>query len=329
MSSSSFTFDLMVPRSVTWNSTQGVRSFEREDFYAFLWEEWGQDRGLVGIHEGSVLSEDAFTAGLEAENWTIDSAEAPRERDWVQSQETETAVLYFSMQEQAMGARARIANCTTLELGPVTEQVPQDWDAEWRKSYVGVFVPPNWEVRPPWIEEKDIPKQNILLRLNPGAGFGTGTHETTQLCLQALAKAMKNSSKIQSVLDFGSGSGILSVAAALMGAKVDGVEIDPLANDNARENAELNGVQDCISFSETLDGTMSDYPLILANILRPVLIEFSKTICSKLAPGGVLILSGLIEKDLDEVIGAYSRLLGGVQPERHSLGDWRALVFHA
>lgn len=329
MGSSSFTFDLKVPRSVTWNSTQGVRSFEREDFYAFLWEEWGQDRGLVGIHEGSVLSEDAFTAGLEAENWTVDSAEAPRERDWVQSQETETAVLYFSLKEQAMSARARIEKCTSLQLGPVTEQVDQDWDAEWRKSYVGVFVPPHWEIRPPWIEEKDIPKQNVLLRLNPGAGFGTGTHETTQLCLQALAKAMKSPTQIHTVLDFGSGSGILSVAAALMGAKVDGVEIDPLANDNARENAELNEMQEKVRFSETLDGTLSHYPLILANILRPVLIEFSKIICSKLAPGGILILSGLIEKDLDEVIGAYSLLLGGAAPERHVLGDWRALVFHA
>ncbi len=317
-----------VPRSVTWNSTQGVRSFEREDFYAFLWEEWGQDRGLVGIHEGSVLSEEAFDRGLETESWTVDSAEAPRERDWVQSQAEETAVLYFSLREQALSARTKIKSCTDLKLGPVIEQLPQDWDAEWRKSYVGVFVKPFWEVRPPWIEQKDIPVDHKLLKLNPGAGFGTGTHETTQLCLQALAEVMTKNLHCKTVLDFGSGSGILSVAAALLGAEVHGVEIDPLANDNARENAELNSVQDKVVFSETLEGTHTKYPLILANILRPVLIEFAPTLCQKLSTGSTLILSGLIESDLAEVIEKYSGLLQGQQPTRYALGDWRALVFH-
>lgn len=332
MNVSSFTFILEVPRSVAWRSSEGLRTFEREDFYAFLWQEFGEDRGLVGIHEGSVLSEEAFEAGLETESWTLDSAEAPRERDWVQSQETENAVVYFSLPEHAHAARARIVACTGLSAGEIVEEKPQDWDAEWKKTYQGAFVPPNWEVRPPWIEVADIPKGHILLKLNPGAGFGTGTHETTQLCLQAIANVCEESSRagrfpVRRVLDFGSGSGILSIGAALLGAQVDGIEIDPLANDNARENADLNGLGEKIRFSESLADASGKYPLVIANILRPVLIEFAPELVSRIEKGGSLILSGLIETDLPEVIARYSALLGGRTPERRELGEWRALVF--
>ncbi|MBC7385205.1 MAG: 50S ribosomal protein L11 methyltransferase, partial [Cryobacterium sp.] len=237
MSESSFTFTVEVPRQVQWNQARGLRTFEREDFFAYLWETFGagsdlftDGEGLVGIHEGTLLAEEAFEAGLETESWMVDSGEAPRERDWIESQVAESAVIYFGREAAAKQARAIIIETGALKCSEVVEQKAEDWDAAWKASFQGVSVPPCWEILPPWREKPENEKSRII-RINPGAGFGTGTHETTQLCLQAIAFAIPDllrhrnseSPKLE-VLDFGSGSGILSIAAAAFGADVDGVE---------------------------------------------------------------------------------------------------------
>ena len=106
MNSPSFTFQVEVPRQVRWTRPEGLRTFSREDFYAFLWEEFPGE--ITGIHEGTLLTEEAFEAGLETESWTVDSAEAPRERDWIDSQDTTSATLYFVDQISASRARELI-----------------------------------------------------------------------------------------------------------------------------------------------------------------------------------------------------------------------------
>jgi ribosomal protein L11 methyltransferase len=286
----------------------------REAFFERLWARWGSE-GLQGIHEGTLLSEQAVERGLETDSWTVDSAEAPRERDWVGGQATMEAELYFS--DEPSAARAAEA------LGGEVEAVPvQDWDAKWKASYTGAVVPPFWRVLPPWSEVEGEPGEHVI-RLNPGAGFGTGTHETTQLCLEALGHADVRGRR---VLDFGSGSGILAIGAALLGAAtVDAVEIDPLAVENAEANAELSGVRMGIRFlPELVEGT---YDVVLANILRPVLLQFAPELARRLAPGGTLILSGLIEPDVEEVASRYSGLLGGGRPVGRGRGEWRALLW--
>jgi ribosomal protein L11 methyltransferase len=165
----------------------------------------------------------------------------------------------------------------------------------------------------------------------PGSGFGTGTHETTQLCLQALGHpALLKRITGQEVLDFGSGSGILSLAAARLGAsQVWGVEIDDLAIANARENASLNGLEGKVTWKLQLEEVPAQkrFPVILANILRPVLVEFVEPLLSRRASGGAVIVSGLLERDVEEVKSVYSARLGGQQPEVLALGEWRALVW--
>jgi ribosomal protein L11 methyltransferase len=335
MGASSFTFTIEVPREVQWTTDAGLRTFSREDFYAHLWETFPGE--IVGIHEGTLLSEEAFDAGLETESWTVDSAEAPRERDWVESQVSESAVLYFSDEPAAKRASKMIAKATGLSCGEPQEQKDEDWDAAWKASFQGVSVPPNWEILPPWREEPADTKSNVI-RINPGAGFGTGTHETTQLCLQAVAFALRNAPVGTRVLDFGSGSGILSIAAARLGADVDGVEIDPLAIDNATENLALNSVADSregllkgkVTFALTFEelGTPDQkYSVVIANILRPVLIEFSELLVGRLARPGKIVLSGLIATDLPDVMTRYSSLLNGVKPQIFERGEWRALLF--
>ncbi len=330
--SSSYTFKIEVPRQIHWNQAEGLRSFSREDFYAFLWELF--DGSILGVHEGTLLTEDALASGVESQAWTVDSGEAPRGRDWIEAQVSETAVLYFSDEAGARAAKSRIVDASGLVCGEIEEQKAEDWDAAWKASFQGVSVPPYWEILPPWRESPDDSDSKVI-RINPGAGFGTGTHETTQLCLQAVAFALRDAEPRTRVLDFGSGSGILAIAAARLGADVDGVEIDPMAVDNARENLELNDVEGVVRFAHTFaeleqaTGTSHPkYAVVIANILRPVLVEFAETLVGKLKrPGGKVVLSGLIATDLPEVITRYSSLLGGARPEIFERGEWRALVF--
>jgi ribosomal protein L11 methyltransferase len=310
-------------------------SMDREQFYHWLWKAFADpetQQGLVGVHEGTLLSEDATRQGFETDSWTVDSGEAPRERDWIAQQERAHVELYFSDEAEANAAAVELKRWHGVEIiGPVRKQEPQDWDAEWKAAFLnngeGVPIQPFWRIVPAWFESSGS-GQEKLIRINPGAGFGTGTHETTQLCLQAIGDVTQelhlNGKKS---LDFGSGSGILAIAMALLGAKVDAVEVDSLAIDNSLENALLNGVKDRISFSQVLGEEDFPYPLIVANILKPVLLEFSKVLVGRLEVGGRLILSGLIEKDVAPVVSCYAELLGR-QPSRIlERGEWRAVVF--
>ncbi len=155
----------------------------------------------------------------------------------------------------------------------------------------------------------------------PGAGFGTGTHETTQLCLEAIGAQAEHGL----ALDFGSGSGILSIALALRGFRVWGVEIDELALDNARENARLNALDSQVSWHTRLEQLPSGqkFDLLVANILRPVLVEFAPTLLNLLKPGAPIILSGLVESDVPQVVKAFG--LGSAAQVR-AKNEWRGII---
>jgi ribosomal protein L11 methyltransferase len=219
-------------------------------------------------------------------------------------------------------------------VGEILEQKQEDWDAQWKASFLGsengVPVPPFWRILPPWVEPAKVLKTGErALKINPGAGFGTGTHETTQLCLQAIGEASQRQSLSGTrVLDFGSGSGILAIGAGLLGAEVDAVEIDPLAIDNANENARLNSVEARLHYARAMPAEVQPYHLVIANILRPVLLEFADKLVERVGKSGSgLILSGLIESDVKEVREKFSALLGGLEPEVRELNEWRALIW--
>lgn len=326
MSSSTYKFEVQLPRKVRVRLASGqVHLLARADFYDWLWKSF-QGAGLVGVHEGSVLSEQAFEKGLETEAWTLDSGEAPHHRDWIEQQEFEAAELYFSTEEeakQALRALGLLQELQELKLGPVTEQKAEDWDAQWKASFQGVLVAPWWKIIPPW-EPEVSGRRN--LRINPGAGFGTGTHETTQLCLEAIGSLYQGLFQNFKVLDFGSGSGILAIGAALLGASVDAVEIDPLAIENAEENCKLNALSGQVRFYRELPPFDKPYDVVIANILRPVLLEFADLLCERLSPAGMLILSGLVEGDTEQVTARYRALLPSANIRVIAKNEWRAIL---
>ena len=197
------------------------------------------------------------------------------------------------------------------------------------KSFQGIDVSPHWRVLPPWVEpEVQGHVDGVrLIRINPGAGFGLGTHETTQLCLLALGHFLRTGLRPATALDFGSGSGILAIGAALSGARVEAVEINERALENARENATLNHVEQLIEFRTQLTEPVREFDLVFANIVNPVLLEIGKALCARQSRHGRMTLSGLVATDVPSILARYKPLLAPMSAQVYERGDWRAIVF--
>ena len=186
-----------------------------------------------------------------------------------------------------------------------------------------VAVPPFWKIVGP---DDPTPPAGVPLVVRPDSGFGDGSHETTRLCLRALAMAAPEGRPWR-LLDFGSGSGVLAIAAARLGATAAGIEIDAHALACSAENAALNGVADRVRFGPDLAAAPGPFDVVIANILRPVLMAFAEDLTARLAPGGTLLLSGLVATDVPDLGVRYGALLGGRRPEVYALGEWRALAW--
>jgi ribosomal protein L11 methyltransferase len=190
---------------------------------------------------------------------------------------------------------------------------------------IEIEIAPRWRiVAAPRAEREG----ELQLVIDPGPGFGDGLHETTQLCLQAIA-ALAPRKREWRMLDFGSGSGILGIGAAKLGGVVDAVEIDPRAIDHAERNARVNAVSDRIRQARMLEDMRGPFDLVVANILRTVLLEHARALVSGLAIGGTLVLSGLVSTDVAPVSAGFAALLGGRRPEVYERGEWRAVVWRA
>jgi ribosomal protein L11 methyltransferase len=185
-----------------------------------------------------------------------------------------------------------------------------------------VEIAPYFHVVPPDALRRD---DGVSIVLKSGAAFGDGKHETTQLCLQAVAAFAPRPVRPWSLLDFGSGTGILSIAAARLGATAHGVEIDEASTALAEENVHLNALDGSITFTRSLPGATFD--VVVANILRGVLVAAADDLVAHLAASGTLVLSGLVWTDVPAVSAVYAKRLGGRRPEIYERGEWRALAW--
>ena len=216
-----------------------------------------------------------------------------------------------------------------IEVRSVDEE---DWANNWKAYFKPMPVGEKLLVCPSW---EKIPEGNTraVLKIDPGMAFGTGTHHTTRMCLELLEKNIKNGDL---VADLGCGSGILSIAASLMGAKETyAIDIDPVAARVAAENAELNGI-DMSGYFIRIGDILSDekfrddisgrrYDIVLANIVANVIIAFAPVIPQLMKPGGKLIASGIIADRLDEVLDALKA--NGLEAVEICSGeDWRAVL---
>lgn len=208
--------------------------------------------------------------------------------------------------------------------------VKEDWINNWKKYFKPIPVGEKLLIRPIWEDTFENPEHRTVIDLEPGLAFGTGTHETTRLCLELLENYIAPGCDF---LDMGCGSGILSVAALLLGAKsAVGVDIDPLAVKTAVENAESNGVGErftgiCGNLTEKLADDPKAPPVFqvaAANIVADIVIELSKDAPRFLAPDSVYIVSGIIDTREDDVLAALSGVFEVI--ERREEKGWVAMA---
>lgn len=181
----------------------------------------------------------------------------------------------------------------------------EDWVRLTQSQFAPVAITPGFWIVPSWHEPPAAARQ--VIRLDPGLAFGTGTHPTTRMCLRWLAARPAGALAAERVLDYGCGSGILAIAAALHGAQaVDAVDIDPAAVQATKDNAARNGVVLAAGLPAAARGP---YGVVLANILATPLKLLAPLLAAQVAPGGWLVLAGILERQADEVAAAYAPAL--------------------
>lgn len=198
----------------------------------------------------------------------------------------------------------------------------EDWQNAWKKYYHAMDIGKRLAIVPGWEEYQT---DRTVITMDPGMAFGTGTHETTSLCLEVLDERVKGGERM---LDIGTGSGILAIAALKLGAaEAEGVDIDPMCVRTAGENAERNGVQDRF---KVLVGDLSDkangvYNIITANIVASAILSLAPHVPALMADGAVFIASGIIDTRKDEVLEGLRA--AGLDPfEVHEKRGWVCIV---
>jgi ribosomal protein L11 methyltransferase len=204
----------------------------------------------------------------------------------------------------------------------------EDWANNWKVHFKPVRIGQRLVIKPTW-EEYEKQPGDLVIEIDPGMAFGTGAHPTTRMCLESMERICfnENGGKIPGpVLDVGTGSGVLSIAAALMGAdSITAVDIDPEAVRVTQENLELNGVEKVVAASTTdLRDLKEQYQVVVANILAEELVRLSAQLTAKVLPGGWLILSGILTEKEQFVCAGFPGLTLVESPRE---AEWSCLTF--
>lgn len=284
----------------------------------------GEQFARVGFNEGVVI-EEAFTQEADGDNLAVDPSRPVTVRTFLAAADAEPAAI--DGVRRALWALGRLRQVGELV---VTERREEDWANAWKAHYRVHRIGRRVTVRAPWHAHEPAAGE-IVVELDPGMAFGTGLHPSTRLCLLALEDELDARPGV-AVLDVGTGSGILAIAAVGLGAaRVDAVEIEPVSVRAARENVARNGMTGRVRVElgsvgpgEPFAG--ESYPLVLANIIARILIELAPGLAAATAPGGTLVLSGVIEGREPAVRRAVEGQ-GLVFARRAQAEDWVALVY--
>lgn len=215
-----------------------------------------------------------------------------------------------------------------LESEPIDDQ---DWSTNWRENFPPLHIGP-FLIVPSW-EEVEIGNA-IPIRLDPGLAFGTGQHPTTRLCLELLAEELKQHQSTPTLLDVGCGSGVLSIAAAKLGARVTASDLDPWCTRATKENAEANDVQVEVVQEADMDWVQDKFDIVIANLMSALLIGLAPDLAKATRDGGTLIVSGISSpraKEVEEALNAAGfKTLQHREEDGEQRGDyterWAAFV---
>ena len=225
----------------------------------------------------------------------------------------------------------RLSSYELYPLGLEVRQVAEeDWAEAWKAHFKPLKVTDRLVIRPPWEEYAAQPGETVIT-IYPGMAFGTGRHASTLLCLKALEQVreeqLPRSAISWQVLDVGTGTGILALAAACWGAEVLAIDLDPEAVAAALENVRLNNLIDRVWVEETpLASLRQQFGLIMANITAPDLLQLADALTARLLNDGVLIISGFLAEDAPRLAARY-QALGMRQTGFLTQEDWGALIF--
>jgi ribosomal protein L11 methyltransferase len=214
-----------------------------------------------------------------------------------------------------------------LELPELRQIRQEDWAENWKQHFGTLRIGPRLVIKPSW-ETLQAENGDAVVTLDPGMAFGTGTHGTTRLCLEALAHRFEQSPPPERVLDVGTGSGILAIAAAALGAsRILACDIDQEACRTARENSRSNSVEEQIEITDCpLDEIDESFQVVLANILAEENVRLASQLVAKLAQDGLLILSGILHEKEELVKNAFRPYnLSG--PEISRQDEWSCLAY--
>ncbi len=212
----------------------------------------------------------------------------------------------------------------------------QDWATKWRENFPPLEIGP-FLIVPTWEEVPTDASERIVLRLDPGLAFGTGQHPTTHLCLELLAQELEGRGEV-ALLDVGCGSGILSLAAAHLGARVVASDLDLWCVEATRENAQLNGVSERVEAKlvADLEWVKAPFPFVVANLMSALLIRLAPDLARATLEGGTLVVSGISSPRADDVRAALEAVGFTTQEKRERDGEtrgdgwierWSAFVF--
>ncbi|MCM3765337.1 50S ribosomal protein L11 methyltransferase [Neobacillus niacini] len=208
----------------------------------------------------------------------------------------------------------------------ISEVNEEEWATAWKKYYNPVKISNRFTIVPTWEIYEPVSSDELIIELDPGMAFGTGTHPTTVMCIQALERTVKQGDK---VIDVGTGSGVLSIAAAMLGAKeIQAFDLDEVAVTQAKLNIKLNKVSNIVTVSQNnlldnVEGGAAD--VIVANILAEVIVRFTDDAARVVKPGGFFITSGIIQPKKDLVKEAL--IASGFEiVETILMEDWVAII---
>ncbi|MCC6793318.1 MAG: 50S ribosomal protein L11 methyltransferase [Thermomicrobiales bacterium] len=277
-----------------------------------------------GYNEG-VAIEEPFTQDGDGDNLAVDPTRPVWVRTFINAADVDPARL-----DEIRNALWHLGQIRRVGSLQIEERAEEDWANAWKEHFRPLRAGRKTIIAPPWHEFSTESADDIVVILDPGMAFGTGTHPSSRLCLMGLEKQLERGDV---VFDVGTGSGILAIAAVKLGAShVDAVDIEPVAVRSAAENAARNGVAErirtALGTAEPGGEFQGPYDVVVANIISRVLVELSDGLANAVKPGGLLIMSGVIESREPLVREAFEprgfRLI-----DREQIDDWVGLTYRA